>query len=511
MKSIFTLIFIILSLSSFAQYFKNPSLEGAPGVGTMPGDWYIDREGGVIPVVVGPWPFFPPPFEIKRHAYSGNTYVVISRRSAANMGIFGQELAVPLDSGKTYTFTFQIAADEYESKAVGIMGKNTTDPNEQGEVLWTSITYYDTDWRRVRAYITPSRKTKVLTFFPYRPESEKTARMILSVDNFSEIRKTFKLDMTADYLCSPSDTGSATALASGSQVFTYYWEPGGYTTPTISGLSAGRYKVTVTDDNGIERNDSVDVKMANVTTGISTYPISCYGKNDGYIQILADGGQSPYTFTLNNTIIQDSSIFYHLSPGDYTINIKDRNGCDGAEKYTTIENIDSLILESIEVNPISCNSAIDGQIILNVTGGTPPYLYSILNNTPQVENIFQDLDQGSYNYKIDDRHHCIIEGNATITKEYRTCAVYVPSAFSPNGDGLNDVFRIRLQERVTAYRMAVYGRWGEILFESNDPYAGWDGKLKGVAIPAGNYTWMATYTDIKKQLIKQQGSLTLIK
>jgi gliding motility-associated-like protein len=501
MKSCFSLILLIFSISAHAQYFKNPSLEGEPGFNKVPGDWYIDSGTPVI----GPFGK-----DIARFPYSGKTYVSLRRDGAYNMAMIGQELAIPLDSGKTYTFTLEISGDEYPTKAVGIYGKNTTDPNEEGVLLWGSASYYENFWKRVRAYITPTRKTKVLVFFPYRPESEKTSKIFLLIDNISEIRETFKLDMTGDYLCFPSDTGSVSAHASGSESFTYNWQPGGYTTPTVNGLSAGMYKVTITDNNGIVREDSVDLKMADIKTGYSVFPISCHGKNDASLQIVAAGGQAPYAFTLND-ITQDSSIFYHLSPGNYTMNVKDRNGCADIEKYTVVEDIDPLILTSAEARPISCTDVTDGQIILNVTGGTPPYLFSIRDNTPQVENIFQDLDKGIYSYKIDDRHHCLIEGNATITKEYRVCAVYVPSAFSPNGDGLNEVFRIRLQESVTDYRMAVYGRWGEVLFESNDPYASWDGKLHGVPIPAGNYVWMATYTDVRKQLIKQQGRLTIIK
>jgi gliding motility-associated-like protein len=58
--------------------------------------------------------------------------------------------------------------------------------------------------------------------------------------------------------------------------------------------------------------------------------------------------------------------------------------------------------------------------------------------------------------------------------------------------------------------MAVYGRWGELIYETHQPEGGWNGTFKGKKLPAGSYIWSVTYTDKTNQAMKQQGSVMLI-
>ena len=92
------------------------------------------------------------------------------------------------------------------------------------------------------------------------------------------------------------------------------------------------------------------------------------------------------------------------------------------------------------------------------------------------------------------------------------CKIYVPSAFTPNNDGLNDIFRAKFGEDVTQYKLQVYNRWGGLVFETNDIRKGWDGNVKGLYQPNGVYVWMIKYktvTDPKEQLMK--GTVMLIR
>jgi gliding motility-associated-like protein len=70
--------------------------------------------------------------------------------------------------------------------------------------------------------------------------------------------------------------------------------------------------------------------------------------------------------------------------------------------------------------------------------------------------------------------------------------LFVPTAFSPNGDGLNDFFK-PIGYDVADLRMNVYNRWGELLFETNDIDAGWDGSYKATACEVGTYVWWVSY------------------
>lgn len=90
--------------------------------------------------------------------------------------------------------------------------------------------------------------------------------------------------------------------------------------------------------------------------------------------------------------------------------------------------------------------------------------------------------------------------------------IYVPTAFTPNGDGLNDKFRIIPVGITNISYFNIYNRWGKLIFSTKDPSKGWDGTLNGIPQPAGTYVWVvAGYTSVDQSLLKKQGTLVLIR
>ena len=90
---------------------------------------------------------------------------------------------------------------------------------------------------------------------------------------------------------------------------------------------------------------------------------------------------------------------------------------------------------------------------------------------------------------------------------YRDCNtnIYLPNAFSPNGDGRNDVF-MPIESNIINYRMYIFDRWGKQIFESVSPSIGWDGSLNGSLCPMGTYVWVIQYqeqTSVPNQKPKQ--------
>jgi gliding motility-associated-like protein len=71
--------------------------------------------------------------------------------------------------------------------------------------------------------------------------------------------------------------------------------------------------------------------------------------------------------------------------------------------------------------------------------------------------------------------------------------VYAPGAFSPNNDGLNDEFTLISPTDLYEYRLQVFDRWGQMLFESTNLYEGWNGTSNGKVCPPGTYVWKASY------------------
>ncbi|MFI5171462.1 MAG: choice-of-anchor L domain-containing protein [Chitinophagales bacterium] len=89
--------------------------------------------------------------------------------------------------------------------------------------------------------------------------------------------------------------------------------------------------------------------------------------------------------------------------------------------------------------------------------------------------------------------------------------VGVPTAFSPNSDGVNDGFTIIVRGQLTAFTLQLYNRWGEKIFESNDFTNSWNGDFEGDIQPMGAYVYLLNYTDMNGVSFTQQGNFTLVR
>jgi gliding motility-associated-like protein len=501
---IFIKLFILTALSSAANAqaiipVLNPSLEGPVQDNAAPPQWFVDA--GQVSV-----------YSKKDHLLAptdGNTYVIIRGNYNRNSKIYypgsmGQRLNPEPRTGRTYTFSFDYAYPQEDtgSKYATLIIKGVDWKGQ--DLLWKSERMYKNSWQRDTIIFTPKRDISFLMFTTFNIPEDSTSTAVV-LDNFSDIHEIMTLSISSKSTCPGTSTGSVAVVAAyADSTYTYLWRPGNYTTNVVENLPVGIYRVTVNGE-GMTAEAKVEVKASDLNMVADIRGISCYGQNDGMINITAAGGQLPYRYALDNSY-NDTGIFSNISPGTYNIQIEDLQQCM-VHKTIDILEPPPLQLEKISTKNVICNSAKNGQIILAASGGTPPYTYGIPDYVTQPDSILRRLDGGNYHYTITDSHDCIVEGNTVITKDWRECALYAPNAFTPNGDGINDVFHVKLLDDIHDYRLAVYNRWGSLVFEAADPASGWDGNR----CPAGTYLWMVTYTDSKQQLIKQTGSLLMIR
>ncbi len=104
------------------------------------------------------------------------------------------------------------------------------------------------------------------------------------------------------------------------------------------------------------------------------------------------------------------------------------------------------------------------------------------------------------------------EGSDTLKiKVYKGPRLYVPSAFTPNADGRNDLLRVISVGMKTTKYFTVYNRYGQAIFTTADFRKGWDGRYKGQAQPAGGYVWIAEAVDYKNNVVKEHGTFIMIR
>ena len=91
------------------------------------------------------------------------------------------------------------------------------------------------------------------------------------------------------------------------------------------------------------------------------------------------------------------------------------------------------------------------------------------------------------------------------------CKVFIPTAFTPNGDGNNDNFRPKANCKTEKYELVIYNRWGQVVFTTRSQYNFWDGKLKNKDAPIGSYIYMLKYKFPLQDFKKVNGSILLIR
>ena len=298
------------------------------------------------------------------------------------------------------------------------------------------------------------------------------------------------LDITfADVLCMGENTGSATVIPSGGTgPFDAVWQWGGNGL-TNNNLPVGTTWVTVTDDLGC--TDSISVLIGEpsslVSVDVNVRNITCYGAQDGYINGFASGGTPPYVYTWYvNGISMTEATLRNLGPGNYTLIVTDRNGCE-TDTTVVLENPAPLSAAFITGNP-SCDGNHDGYIQIAGIGGIPPYEFLMYGEFPE-SYIIDSLYEGEYFVEVRDSNNCqYIAGPIALIDNAIDC-LHFPVAFSPNGDGYNDEWYIENLHLYPRAVIQIYNRWGQLLYEKLGTEGFWDGTYNGDPVPTGSYIY----------------------
>ncbi len=204
--------------------------------------------------------------------------------------------------------------------------------------------------------------------------------------------------------CTLND-GTITASGSGGTAPLQYNIDGGayQASGVFTGLSSGTYTVTVQDGTGCINTKVVTIANPSAPqVTAETLDASC-GLNNGSITATGTGGTAPLQYSIDGFIFQPGNIFTNLSPGNYTLYVKDVNNC-----FSFISvNIAATALPKVTAFTIAatCNNK-DGSIIATGSAGTAPYNFSINGTVFQSNNIFSGLAAGFYTVTIKDDRGC---------------------------------------------------------------------------------------------------------
>lgn len=309
------------------------------------------------------------------------------------------------------------------------------------------------------------------------------------------------------------------ALSGGTAPYRLQWSNGAAGS-SLEQLPAGEYTLSITDDNGCEKVQSIRIEEPPLlSVNILPEAPSCFGLSDGSISFEVQGGTPPYLYSLDNETFNGSNMFVGLEAGEYTVYVSDANECLFLDRITLNDPLEFTVNAGPDQNIILGDSIRLTASSKNGEGGVE-YVWSApyegtLSCTECAETFSTTVNTITYElYGIDGRGCEANDFVNVIVDKPRT--VEVPTGFTPNQDGRNDLLLVHGRRGTMVRVFRVFDRWGELLFEQrgfevNDPNSGWDGTFRGQEMNGGVYVWYVEVEYIDGETDFFRGHTTLIR
>ncbi|WP_276132862.1 gliding motility-associated C-terminal domain-containing protein [Polluticoccus soli] len=314
--------------------------------------------------------------------------------------------------------------------------------------------------------------------------------------------------------CEGFTDGRITIAAAGG-ITPYQYAAGGNTftgSAAKTNLGAGSQVVQVKDNNGCIKDTVVVLTgyPAIILDEITPKDVSCFGMQDGTIEVSAHGGVQPLAYSIGS-MIPDEKIFRNLKPSSYTVTVTDSKNCT---KDTTVSvgSPDKIVI-ALTANKNDCEGFDDGgAIVSKVIGGTLPYNYAWNTKPERFSADLTGVANGTYRLAIIDANDCTDTAEATILYD-NCCKPFIPDAFTPNNDGKNDKARILFKGDMTLKIFSIFNRFGEVVFTTANINDGWDGIYNGEPQDIGTYNYYvkAICGNGGNNEVEYKGTITLIR
>ena len=290
---------------------------------------------------------------------------------------------------------------------------------------------------------------------------------------------------------------------------------------TISDISAGTYFYTITDGLGCEISGNETIQ--NIETGL-TFDTEIFDDHCdqalGEIALTPTNGSYPYNYTWSHSHTNQDSTANNLLEGTYEIFILDNDGCEG-NLSIDIDNIDGPT--AFFNQNFDTVTYIDGIVDFLNFSSAAAQTELISNQWSFGNGQFSSLESPSHNFNQIGNYFIQL----TVTDDFNCSDSYIrevvavedyfiwsPSAFTPNGDGKNDLYIPRFHNVIEeSFEFFIYDKWGKLVYETTDINTGWDGirQDNGKIADNSSYSYIAKFITYRNELQKKTGSFLLLK
>ncbi|MGP8214638.1 MAG: gliding motility-associated C-terminal domain-containing protein [Bacteroidia bacterium] len=167
----------------------------------------------------------------------------------------------------------------------------------------------------------------------------------------------------------------------------------------------------------------------------------------------------------------------------------------------------SVEIPTSKINEINCIGEDNGSATAIASGGTPPFTYTWLPTGTTGETV-DNLGQGSYTVIVRDTNGC--SATASVDMNSMDYQLFIPDAFSPNGNGVNDLLYVR-SNCIKSMIFEIFDRWGNKIFETNSQSVPWDGTYNGKPMNTGTYVYYLNATMNNGTTVEKKGSVALVR
>ncbi len=297
----------------------------------------------------------------------------------------------------------------------------------------------------------------------------------------------------------------------------YQWSTGSMES-SIQVSEAGEYTVSIRNDMGCTTTTSIDVPPpVTLATTLETIQPSCINESGGTITVeTVQGGNPIYEYAIDNGIFQLENTFANLAAGTYTLQIQDANGCM-TEEVVTIndfnENQIELTADTELILGQSTTISATTTIQMDSLSWSPAATLSCTNclnpeATPEESTL--------YTLTIIDADGCVVKADIFLRVD-QSAQVFMPSAFSPNDDGVNDFFTLYGGVNISEIKLLrIFDRWGNEVFQNqnfapNDEAQGWNGTYKTKKLNSGVFIFYAEILLIDGTTVIEQGDFVIVR
>lgn len=286
----------------------------------------------------------------------------------------------------------------------------------------------------------------------------------------------------------------------------------------LKDVSSGTYYLKASQPGGCEsvsaiytiRNTDITYKVKSSTIK----PASC-NEDNGSVSIIAYETQTPLLFSWTDkdgVVVATTEMLNNVAPGDYTLTAANGNGCTNVVGTFVVGIAELPVIDFSRLRTaISCDGKSVSVYGVDIDGTTGPFTYRWLDkngNTVANTPVFQKLKPDKYQLWVKDRYDCEVGSEVLDLTKLEKTILQVPNSITPNGDGINDTWKINGTENYPNAEFYIFNRLGDQLFYSKGYPKEFDGNYKDQALPAGVYYYLI---DLKTDCGKVSGSLTILK